>query len=578
MPDASLRADQRDAPWPLRPWLMAALCAVAGVVFQWLLPEAYSARGSATATVGATFVAVAALAFVLTVEQRRWWWALLFALAWGLVIGVIAMTTSSYNRVSSLFEWPFLSGVVAVMIAAPLFQSARDDWQREGGDWRLNPARVHGHAWTDAVIAAAALLFIAVAFALAWLIAGLFNIIGIRLFRSLLLSGWFAWGLAGFAFGAAVGMLRERDALVATMQRLVMIVLAVLAPVLAVALLLFLCSLPFTGLSGLWNGWVSAAALTLAAAAGCYTLLNAAIGPGGEDRQINPILHWSALVLALAVLPLAALAMAALATRVGDYGWTPSRLWGVICAGIALAYGTAGWWAVARRRLAFDGPIRWIETWLALGVCVIALLLALPIVDFGAISARDQVARLRAGALNVERFDWTAMAFDFGPAGRSALIRIRDGDANAEARRRAGLALRATTRYDLDFATRTGRNERPLESRLRVLPAGRPLPADAIDHIRGMPLCAVGTCVVQWIDDGRLAVIGRPDRGGGGTRAEFVRRDNSGEWSYDPNTAPDGIDDSAAARPDLSTARIELREVRRRQMFVDGRPVGGVVE
>jgi ABC-type Fe3+-siderophore transport system permease subunit len=94
MPEASLRVDERDSPWPLRPWIMAAICAMAGVIFQALLPEAYSARGNITSTVGATFVAVAALAFVLTVEPRRWWWALIFALGWGLIIGVIAMTTT----------------------------------------------------------------------------------------------------------------------------------------------------------------------------------------------------------------------------------------------------------------------------------------------------------------------------------------------------------------------------------------------------------------------------------------------------------------------------------------------------
>jgi hypothetical protein len=70
--------------------------------------------------------------------------------------------------------------------------------------------------------------------------------------------------LAGLAFGGALGILRERDAIVATLQRLVMVVLAVLAPVLAVALAAFLLSLPFTGPSrGLWESEIPATPMLL---------------------------------------------------------------------------------------------------------------------------------------------------------------------------------------------------------------------------------------------------------------------------------------------------------------------------
>ena len=134
-----------------------------------------------------------------------------------------------------IFEFPFLSGIFAVLIAAPLFQTVRDE-----GAWRFPYARLHRHAWTDAVIGAASLVFTGITFLLAWLIAGLFDVIGIDVIKELLQEEWFGWMLAGFAFGGAVGILRERDALVATLQKLVMVVLAVLAPVLAVALAAFL--------------------------------------------------------------------------------------------------------------------------------------------------------------------------------------------------------------------------------------------------------------------------------------------------------------------------------------------------
>src|SRR3546814_20227359 len=116
--------------------------------------------------------------------------------------------------------------------------------------------------------------------------------------------------LAGAAFGGSVGLLRERDRLVSTLQRLVMIVLAVLAPVLAAALLLFLLSLLGTGLQKLWDAAFSTAGLLLGVAAFAVLLANAVIGNGADDRPANPQPRAPAAVLGIAVLPPATLAAA----------------------------------------------------------------------------------------------------------------------------------------------------------------------------------------------------------------------------------------------------------------------------
>src|SRR3546814_17048364 len=108
--------------------------------------------------------------------------------------------------------------------------------------------RLHSYAWTDAVIGAAALAFVGVTFLLVVLIGEMFHMIGIDLIRDLLNGEWFGWMLAGAAFGGAVGLLRERDRLVATLPLLGMIVLAVLATVPAAALGLFLLQLLGPGL------------------------------------------------------------------------------------------------------------------------------------------------------------------------------------------------------------------------------------------------------------------------------------------------------------------------------------------
>lgn len=558
-----MRVDDRDAAWPLRPWLMAAICAVAGVALQAVLDFDFERTPARWAMIGATFISVATVAFVLTLEQRRWWWSALFALAWGGVIALVGVSTSQYNHNPTLFEWPFLAGIFAVLLAAPLFQAARDE-----GAWRFPPLRAHTHAWTDAVIGAASLLFVLIAFALAWLIAGLFNLIGITALVTLLKQAWFGFALAGFAFGAGIGLLRERDGLVATMQRLVMVVLGVLAPVLAAALLLFLVSLPLTGLAGLWNGALSAAAMMLVAGAGASLLINAAIGHGDEARDPHPVLHWAALLLALVVLPLAGLAMAAMMLRVGQYGWTPERMWGVLSAGIAIAYGVAGWWAVIHGRTGFAPILRVLQVRLALVVCAVALLLSLPLLDFGAISARSQLDRLAAGKVAADKFDWTAMAFDFGPAGRDALARIARRGPVAH-RPLAAAALHSEGRYSVNDAVAVATGSQDLDQRLTVVPASRPLPKEARQVLAESQACAVGPCRARWIDGRRFLAIGKRS-GMQQMQVLMFASDDEGRWQERYLGRP--ATTSAALAGSVDTVRVEVREVRRSQVFIDGEP------
>jgi hypothetical protein len=576
----SERFDNRDMAWPLRPWIMAAICAVAGLMFNLLVDFTTNVAATPWRQAGAALVAVAAVSFVMTVEQRRWPWSLGFALGWGMVVALVGWFTAGYNQHHEIFEFPFLSGVFAVLLAAPLFQTVRDE-----GAWRFPYARLHGHAWTDAVIGAASLAFVGITFLLAWLIAGLFDLIGIDVVKDLLRESWFGWMLAGFAFGAAVGLLRERDALVGTLQRLVMVVLGVLAPVLAVALALFLASLPFTGLGKLWDSSIPATPLMLVAGAGAILLANAVIGNGAEDRATNRVLRGSAMALVLCVLPLAVIAAISLAQRIGQYGWTPERIWGVVAVAVALGYGLVGWWVVAKGRAAFDDQLRPLQTKLALGLCGLALLLALPIVDFGAISARSQVARFAAGRTPPADFDWQAMAFDFGPAGRRQLEQIvRNGP--ADQRKLASAALASKNRYEVESDVAKSASLANLDRFLRVVPQGSTVPPGLRDAIGASRFCRTDPCVLMVID-ARNAVLAGHWRGDDALQSQRLTLGSNGLWSelfgvpvpiVARPVAGKPNPDAAKHEPDLATAQIELRTVERRQLHIDGKPVGEAFE
>ena len=578
---------------------MAAICALAGLVFEQLVDFSDNAPVSALRQASAAFVAVAAVSFVITVEQRRWLWSLAFALGWGLIVALVGWFTAGYNQQLNIFEMPFFAGVFAVLLAAPLFQSVRDE-----GAWRFAYPRVHGHAWTDAVIGAASLAFVGVTFLLAWLIAGLFDLIGIAVIKDLLRKEWFGWMLAGFAFGSAVGLLRERDQLAITLQRLVVVVLGVLAPVLAVALALFLLSLPFTGLSGLWDSSIPATPLMLVAGAGAILLANAVIGDGEEDRSASRVLRMAALALVLAVLPLAIIAALSLAQRIDQYGWTPERIWGAVAVGVALVYGAFGWWAVAKRRERFDEALRPLQIALALGLCGVAVLLALPILDFGAISARSQMARLSSGQTKVDAFDWKAMAFDFGPAGRRRLADISI-HGPAKLRPLAAAALKSGSRYEIDHELDEMARFGPKPSTIMVFPAGTEIPVKLREALLGgggvkEPFCnKSGVCRLYWQPGSASAIAfldqcaalprdRRDEPSASCARSPGIFELRDGVWTNlylrsgitPQSKLPPGKEKSLLEGESkaLDRGEVEVRTITKRQLYIGGRPAGEVFD
>jgi len=556
------RLDTQTEEWAERPWLMAILCAAAGLLFHTLIHEVTTATLSAEQQAAATFVAVATVSFALTVERLRWPWAVAFAVGWGAVIAFVGWFTASYNRNGEIVEFPFLAGIAAVLIAAPLFQTIRDE-----GAWRFPYRKLHGHAWADAVIGAASLFFTGITFLLAFLIASLFDVIGIDALKDLLNEGWFNWMLAGFAFGGALGLLRERDRLVGTLQRLVMIVLSVLAPVLAAALSIFLLSTVATGLDKLWEGWLSATALLLAASAGAVLLVNAVIGDGREERAGNRVLVWSAMVLAAVVLPLAALAGTAMGMRIGQYGWTPERMWGVVAIVVALAYGLLGWWSIWRGRRDFDDVLRPLQVKLAIAVCALMVFLSLPILDFGAISARSQVARLEKGKVEPAKFDWAALAFDFGPSGRARLRDIARSGAG-EWRTLASQALAAKERWGIEAATNAAIQADVVAARIKLVSPDIRLTPALLQQIARRRTCEQRMqCLLMRAGERQFVLITRYEDGGHVSASLIDPARPDALDTMRPAPAPPSVDD-------LGKARIEIRTVPKRQVFVNGKPVG----
>jgi hypothetical protein len=592
------RTDRVDhEPWPLRAALLLGAGVACGLLFDLLTRDRaaeYSwawtdsvARISLAIAVAAGF---ALLAF--TLERVRWPWSLAFAAIGGLVIGGIYFWNGSPDQHGVDDVLRFLASLLSVAIAAPLFQTMRDEGVR-----RLPYVAVHAHSWTNVVLWCAAWAFVLVSWLLVMLLGELFGLIGINLLKDAIDDSWFVWMLIGGAFGTVVGLLRDRDKVLGLLQRVVTTVLSVLAPVLAAGLVLFVLALPFTGLDVLWERTRTPTPVVLACVTGAIILANAVIGNAPAEEARGSVLRYSAMALGAVMVPLVTVAAISTALRINQYGFTPSRLWGVVAVAIAAAYALLYLYALIRGRTNWADRVRPANIKLAIGVCMVALLLATPLAQFGAISARSQLTRLESGQVSPAQFDWRSMRFDFGRSGVAALERLRSTGRTPEIRRLAQTALNVTNPWDLPDSS--GNQGQAYAAAILVDPAGTPVPRPLLQAIQeeyGSNSCGrQGDCrlyfrpaeqaVIVLVD--RCAILRRRAYADPSTHPRcryepsvFLERDGRWRRARDQDVrvaaelTPEQEHASLAREGDaILRGQVEIRRVERRQLFVAGRPV-----
>jgi Domain of unknown function (DUF4153) len=583
---------QSDGGWRLRPAILAALGLVAAIVVQQLGdPDRTSYVGYQQLPMWRIALALAAgtgaVAFGFALERVRILWTIGFALLIALVTGGIYYECGGGNGWNWFGDWRYGSLFLAIAIAVPLFQTARDE-----GVWRFPYADVHGHAWTNVVLWFACWIFTGVVLGLLWLLASLFDLIGMHFLSRLLNHGWFYAGLIGAAFGGGLGLLRERDRVVRLLQRVVTAVLAVLAPVLAVGLVVFLVSLPFTGLAALWDATKSATPILLSCVIGALILANAVIGNGADEEIGNPVLRWSALALAVAALPLCIIAAVAIGLRIGQYGFTPDRLWAWAFVVLATVYGVAYLGALVIGRRGWAAQVRATNLHMAFIVAGVSLILATPLVSFNAMATRDQVARLERGRIGPDKFDWAALAFDFGAPGKAALAKLAHS-ADAKIAATAKDAAGKENRWQAAALTRVVSDVAALPARLHVVPAAVPVPAGLMALLTNYQACGSdrkARCLLLYspgageaiamlescVDDDRMEESSRGSMDMITNCEEARYRLNGDKWALVDETTRRPLDATqrAALKAGVAGNKVEIRTVPSRQLFIGGVPVG----
>lgn len=552
--------------WDLRPWVLAGLLGLAGFLVWLAMPQALNSSEPWRAALAAlAFFAPLALAF--TLDRSDWRGPLVFAALVGAVMAGIAWRVASADPYLDIGGFWFAGGVVSCALALPLFQAG---WHRLRGETPY-PA-LHYHVWTDAISAGGALAFTGLAWLVILLLSELFHAIRIDLLRDLMGEDWFGWVFSGLAFGAALGVLRNQLKVIGTLQNVVLLVLALIAVPLAVALTIFLLAVATSGLDVLWSATNSATPLLLALAAGSFVLVNAVLRDRDEAASASRAMRYAALVLALGILPLAILAAISLGTRIHQHGLSPERIWGLVAIIVAVAFGIAYFVAAIRRRRSGWDILRRANIHLAVGTSVLALLLALPILDFGAIATRNQIARLAAGKVAPDTFDYAALRWDFGEAGRRALARLASSPDEAIAAPAAeALAQKtAASRYGPESIAPSVRMEN-----LRVVSEDPLWEGRIRQWVRTQEWHCTGLCIA--IDTG----IARGD----GRWVRLIEGQSVADWIVParstPKPAEDGIVTVPAAPrtspqvPELRpNSKVEIREWTGRRIYIDGQPVG----
>jgi hypothetical protein len=402
-------------------------------------------------------------------------------------------------------------------------------------------ARYFDTAWKQAVQAVLAGVFVGAFWAVLVLGAALFKLINLEFLVDLLQRPWFAIPATALALACALHVTDVRAGIVRGVRTLKLTLLSWLLPIMLVIAVAFLAALAFTGLEPLWSTRRATTVVLLAAAA-LVLLINATYQDGQGEHPVARVLRHAATSAAIVLLPLVAIAAYAVMLRVAQYGWTPERIIAVACVVVAACY-AIGYVVAAVPH----GPwLRRIEaTNVLAAVVTLAAILALasPIADPARIATNDQVARLEAGLIAPDKFDFQFLRFRSGRFGREALDRLtakRDGPDAPLIAEKARTAVAAKTMAEL----RTPRSMAPTAAERAaniavVYPKGQSLPGDFAeqnwndlpDQFR-YPTCLTGhfKCEALLVDldgDGKPEIL----LVGAAYESVTVYRQADGKWS-----------------------------------------------
>ena len=259
-------------------------------------------------------------------------------------------------------------------------------------------------AWRDLLVAGLSLALLGGVAILLALWAALFVILGIDALSETFQEPWFVLPAVGIVFGVGTMLFRRRDGLIDGIVGLLESLGRYLLPVVLSIVAVFLVTLPFVSVGALWDTGLGSRIL-IALGAIAVLLICIAYRPDADLRYPGPVqMSVTAVVVVLPVLP--ALAMTGILIRVNQYGWTVSRCWAFAFAGILALFSLGYLWGVIRHLAEWPRVTAMVNVSMACVILAVLLLQNTPVLDFRAISVRNQLARVESGKIGLEQFDF----------------------------------------------------------------------------------------------------------------------------------------------------------------------------
>jgi len=418
------------------PRLLFGLVGIAEGLLWWAVdPFGLESAGAAGAGITLLFFSSsAALAARFTWDGRslrRW---LGVALALGIVAGAVTLRVwgqlpdadvpyrGDGQRVAA---W-FLGAFVFLYVAVPFAQI----FQRSGQPEFPYP-ELFEHSWNNFFVGLVSVLFVSVFWAFLGVWGALFDVVGVTLFSDLFESRPFAYvsTFAMFGYGLALG--RANENVIRTLRRITLMIAHAMLPFVALAAVLFVLTLPLTGMDPLWETG-SATPLVLALLGLLTVLLNGIFEDGGHQPPYPKLLLMGVRVAVVTMPVFAAIALYGTGLRVQQYGLTPDRVYALLFTAVASLYAVGYAVSAVWPSSTWMGLIRPVNVGTALVLAVLAILVQLYPLDPLRLSTESQLARIREQRVSAEDFDFATLRFRLGHYGWDALRQLDEMDGHPD--------------------------------------------------------------------------------------------------------------------------------------------------
>ncbi len=514
----------------------------------------YPSRGWLVGLIAATILVPIAhyLMADLSADRRRFWVLPPLALAlfgFGWHHGAWTVNEPRFDSM------PFALALgVLVFHALPFVQA----WL---ANRRLRPAYedLFHFAWRNTLLLALSGVFCGVFWLLLWLWGALFRMLGVNFFIDLFTEAYFAIPATTVAAGVGMQLAGSVERLQNVLRNQLLTMLKWLAPLAFLILAMFSLALIVESpellleqrrvISAAWLLWLVALAVAL---------LNTAYQDGRIEAPYPGWLGKAIRLIVPLLLPVSALAAYAIGIRIGSYGLTVARVWGLLVAIIAFAYASGYAWSALRKQ-SWMGGMGAVNVHVALATVLLLSLMLSPVLSPERLAAASQQARV------LENFGSDAyqyLHFNSGRYGRARLERLAELQDHPQA---ASIRAAAAAELEKKWPAYLPMQADLSTASFMAFPAGSPIDAELMAALKerqreaGLWQClSENPCPLLFVDlnrDGMMEALVFNDY-----HSVAFRRNANGWKKIDSPGSKSPRGDRAALRKALAEQRYAIRE------------------